>query len=1083
MALTKIGIDAIEGAIGTAQLEDNAVTTGKIAAGAVGTTDLADTSVTVDKVANTAVTTDKLANTAVTVAKLADTLDLSSKTVTLAPTTTGLGMSITSLAYPGDDTAVDTSSPGTVTIIGTGFEAGTLVYVDSVSNANSASSVVISGTTQITFTPPAKAAATYNVWLVGPTGKIAILANGIQYSGTPSWSGQSTSLESTTEVNIQLAASGDTPLVYSLVSGTLPTGVTLSSTGLISGTATGLESDTTFTNIVVKAQDPQNQDASITLSLSITVQHQISRSLRFNSADSAYLNRTFSSVGNRKRWTLSCWFKKTYITDGYWDWLFGTSVNSGLNINYDPVFAFSQLSFYDDNGAVNVRYAGSLRDTSAWYHIVLSFDSANLTSSERANAYINGVKLAKDGIDTVPLDYESSFNNNISHAIGRWNREGGSGRYLNGYLAEINFIDGQALTPASFGEINSTTGVWVPISYAGAYGTNGFYLNFSDNSDVTASTLGKDYSGNNNNWTPSGFSVTSDSDSVVDSPTAYGVDTGVGGEVRGNYCTWNPLDNGMERDTPGPLTFSNGNLVAYTTEGLDAVRGTIWIPTNLGGKYYFEITSNGDIFGFGLATEFDTKSNGAGGQPAGAGTALAPNIRVNGDLRYNNVVTGGWAPTFASGDTLGVAVDCDTGSVYFSKNGAWLNGAGGTTTFANAANASASGLEDYVSVYAGFNDSTGATLNAGQRPFAYPAPTGYKCLTVQNLPEPAIVNPGEYFNAVTYTGNESTQTIEVGFNPDIVLVKRRDGSSHSVIQDSVRGYVASTKLSTAAANAENDGGSNVTDPVWGYISGTTSTGFIANVGTSGDQVNNGSTPYVAYAWDAGTSTVTNNAGSIESQVRANTTAGVSVVTYTTQSSGAATVGHGLGVAPSLILVKPRNTTFQWDVYHSGIGKDAYLVLNSDAGQATGATTVWNSVAPTSTVFSLGTAWASAAPGALTVAYCFAEVDGFSKFGSYTGNGATDGPFIYTGFRPEVFMVKRTDSTGDWWVYDSARNPFNITNYGWRMNSSLAEVSDVKTYIVSNGLKYYADTGAPNINGATYVYMAFAQSPFKYAVAR
>ena len=268
---------------------------------------------------------------------------------------------------------------------------------------------------------------------------------------------------------------------------------------------------------------------------------QISRSLRFNSADSAYLSRTLTAPTNNLIWTWSVWLK---VNGG--SYLFTTTATDGAG-GY-IYFTGGILVYWDDRQGGNATVLATsarYRDQSAWYHIIVVTDRTQATASNRAKIYVNGSQVTEFGTADYPNQNQpSQFNSAIPHYI-----TAPSG-FFSGYMTEINFIDGQALTPSSFGETNATTGVWSPIAYAGSYGTNGFYLNFSDNSGVTSTTLGKDDSGNGNNWTPSGspgFSVTAGAgnDSLVDSPTQYGTDTGAGGEVRGNYCTWNPLDKAM----------------------------------------------------------------------------------------------------------------------------------------------------------------------------------------------------------------------------------------------------------------------------------------------------------------------------------------------------------------------------------------------------------------------------------------------------------------------------------------------------------------------------------------------------------
>jgi hypothetical protein len=247
--------------------------------------------------------------------------------------------------------------------------------------------------------------------------------------------------------------------------------------------------------------------------------------------------------------------------------------------------------------------------------------------------------------------------------------------------------------------------------------------------------------------------------------------------------------------------------------------------------------------------------------------------------------------------------------------------------------------------------------------------------------------------------------------------------------------------------------------------------------------NENASTFVAWAWDAGSSTVTNTSGSISSQVRASATNGCSVVTYTGTGSNA-TVGHGLGVAPSLIIGKARSFTQVWVAGHTSIGWGNYLLLNA-TDASTSSANVWNNTAPTSTVFSLGTGTGLNTSSATYVAYCFAPVAGFSAFGSYTGNGSTtDNTFVFTGMRPRFVLLKRSDSTGNWVIWDAVRNSYNVANSIILPNTSAAEYSpDAKIDILSNGFKVRDNSSDSGTNAATYIYAAFAESPFKYSRAR
>ncbi|NDG32989.1 hypothetical protein EB118_23340 [bacterium] len=251
-----------------------------------------------------------------------------------------------------------------------------------------------------------------------------------------------------------------------------------------------------------------------------------------------------------------------------------------------------------------------------------------------------------------------------------------------------------------------------------------------------------------------------------------------------------------------------------------------------------------------------------------------------------------------------------------------------------------------------------------------------------------------------------------------------------------------------------------------------------------DYTNSGSATYVGWQWKGGgTPAVTNNNGSITSTVSANTTAGFSIVTYTGTGANA-TVGHGLGVAPQMIIVKNRSSVVSWPVYHANLTSAAYAIYLNKTDAQGSFPTLWNSTAPTSTVFSLGTGGSESNGTGNFVAYCFSAVSGYSAFGSYTGNGSTDGPFVFVNFRPRFLMLKRTDAADNWYLYDTARDTFNVVDRHIHPNLSNAEGTGLAFLdILSNGFKLRQSYTALNASGGTYIYAAFAENPFKVALAR
>jgi len=325
-----------------------------------------------------------------------------------------------------------------------------------------------------------------------------------------------------------------------------------------------------------------------------------------------------------------------------------------------------------------------------------------------------------------------------------------------------------------------------------------------------------------------------------------------------------------------------------------------------------------------------------------------------------------------------------------------------------------------------------------------------------------IDNPGLFFETVLYTGNGSTQSITgVGFQPDWVWLKKRNASDSHYLQDAVRGATKAIKSNSTDAEATD------TDSVTSF----NSDGF--SLGNSGGYNSNTNT-FVAWNWLAGNSSGSSNGdGSITSTVSANTTAGFSIVSYTGTGSNA-TIGHGLGVAPSVIIVKPRNSSSEgFAMYHKGIASDAEtdFIRWDETNAAADNANYWNDTAPTSTVFSIGTD--SATNGTTNnIAYCFAEVKGYSKFGSYTGNGGNQ--FIYTGFKPAFVIEKRSSNTSEWDVYDNKRNTFNSVTKVLKPNATDVEATYTGLNFLSNG---FEALGSLNDSGQTLIYLAFAESPF------
>ena len=350
-----------------------------------------------------------------------------------------------------------------------------------------------------------------------------------------------------------------------------------------------------------------------------------------------------------------------------------------------------------------------------------------------------------------------------------------------------------------------------------------------------------------------------------------------------------------------------------------------------------------------------------------------------------------------------------------------------------------------------------------------------------------INKPSQYFNTITYTGaGGATQSVTgTGFSPDLIWIKNRTDAYSHVLQDICRGFGATKNLSSNSTNAE--GASGATGDNYGHVLTSDSNGFTVtytiNASNDGGTIRKGTyysgDNYVSWCWDANGTGVSNTAGSITSTVSANTTSGFSIVQGQMNASGSWTVGHGLGVTPSMIICRGQNVTSVWATYHKSLGAGNYLTLNT-TNASTSDANVWNNTLPTSSVYSMNATFWSAGAGQNFIAYCFAEVKGFSKFGSWTGDGATstDGLFVYLGFKPKFFMWKRTDTSGfNWYMFDTARDTYNLSTKYILANSSNAEASGINIDFVSNGVKFRDYGSIINASGGTYIYMAFAENPF------
>ena len=788
----------------------------------------------------------------------------------------------------------------------------------------------------------------------------------------------------------------------------------------------------------------------------------IDQSLRYDYSDSPYLTRTGDS-GNRRTFTFSAWFKRSSFNQT--NSIFGAVLNGSnfFMIRFrdidDPDGGKLQIGNYSGSFDLDLRTSQVFRDLTNWYHIVVAVDTTQSTASDRVKLYVNGSQVTSFSTATYPSqNFETRVSNGHSEQVGA---EATSYSYIDGYLAEVNFIDGTALTPSSFGETKN--GVWIPKAISGlTYGTNGFRLTFAD-----SSSLGDDTSGNGNDFTSSGLAST---DVVLDRP-------------ENNFCTLNPLNTNYNR---GQVTISRNNLrfVSSSTN-----RGFTTGTMKVHGKVYFEVLSRDGNNGF---AGIQNITNNAGGYTAGQSFDM-----YNGTPRIDGSAQSGTG-TFSDGDIMGVAVDVDAKSIQFFRNN--VSKFSGNYTideeyfpflYDSSGGRSSDNIANFGQDSSFTGEKTSGSNNAqddnGQGDFYYAPPSGFLAICSANLPDVTIgpdsdSQADDHFNSLLWTGTGSSADAKtgVGFQPDWLWAKDRNYANNHILIDSSRGVTKYLQSSQTSAELTD---SNI-------LQSFDSDGF-TTVGQGINFLN--VSDYVAWLWKAnGGTTTTNDAsstgvGTIDSVIQANTTAGFSIVTYT----GTGSVGsyaHGLGTKPELIITKERNNAENW-LFYTHADDQAYLYLNLNNARSTGNNQQRfgndsSVVQPTSTIVSIGTAEDINTSSSTYVAYLFAEIEGYSKFGSYTGNGNADGTFVFTGFRPAWVLIKQTNSTGSWLIHDNKRSPFNVIDEDLFSNLASAESDNgVDKDFLSNGFKHRASHSAVNGSSSTYIYMAFAEQPFKFSNAR
>ena len=916
------------------------------------------------------------------------------------------------------------------------------------------------------------------------------------------------------------------------------------------------------------------------------------QSLRFEDGASAYLYRTPSSGGNRRTFTFSAWIKRGNFDENNVGGGNDTNIfSAGTSSVFDALRFVSQsftsikniLHIYTFDGSADYSEEANrgFRDVSSWYHIVFAVDTTQSTAGNRIKFYVNGElqTSVSQYYAQVPQNYQFSYNHTEPQWIGR--NINSTGRYFDGYMAEVNFVDGTQYDASYFGETKN--GVWIAKEASVTYGTNGFRLEFKQTGTGTASasTIGADTSGNNNHFTSSGI-VASDCN-FPDCP-------------ENNWCTLNRLEfqenNSGAFTAYGNLKWSNVNANINSTFGFG----------NRGGKYYWEYlyvssTDSNQYQGVTLPKDGISLTNSFA-----TGIAL---YFEDGTTRVDGVSGTGFAGKINGDNIIQFKLDLDNGTLEFGKNNTYISaltlptskggwraggiqaaGSGGTRVFV------ANYGQD--SSFAGNKTAQGNTDSNGFGDFYYAPPSGFLAVCSANLPKDNISaesssQADDYFNQVLYSGNGGTQSITgVGFQPDWLWIKSRSTTDYHGLFDSSRGSTkrlftntsdAESTQSAGVTSFDSDGfslGSNLGQNrssasfvAWNWKSGGTTptkTYKVVVVSDSGnkyrfrnsadsatfaqsavtldlqeggtytfdwsdssaqghpirfsltsDGTHGGGSEYttgVVKDDSAYTTTITvasgvatlyyycQNHSGMGGQINTNTTfgstnfdgatlsivqvnniSGFSIVLFTGTGSNT-TVGHGLSTKPEWFLIKSRDSSSDFTVYHQDIGATKRTQISaSEASSAS--TTRFNNTEPTDSVFTVSTSVAVNQSSDNYVVFCFSEIEGFSRFGSYTGNGNNDGTFVYTGFRPAWVLIKNSERSADWRLHDSLRQDINDDggHILFPNGTSSENTAEYDIDFLSNGFKLRSSDVYENANNEKHIYMAFAEETFKFANAR
>lgn len=776
---------------------------------------------------------------------------------------------------------------------------------------------------------------------------------------------------------------------------------------------------------------------------------KITRSLRFNPADTTYLSRTLAA-GTQTKFTFSAWVKRTGVSAS------AHVISSGDGDGTDEAMirflATDELEFANITASsftAQVKTVAKFKDTTAWMHIVVAIDTTDATGSNRVKMWVNGASQSLTFTTTPAQNSLMEMNCAKIHQIGRLYYSPG-GSYFDGLMAEISFVDGTALTAASFGKTDTTTGVWVPKRYGGSYGSNGFSLSFTDNSAATSGTIGKDRVGSND-FTPVGVSVAlgSGNDSLTDSPSVYAD----GKNGRGNYCVMSALAKHAS------VVVDDGGLRTQAATTWQGIFGTIGVTS---GKWYWEVIQDS-----GNANHFIGISNAASDVASFSPTSSRGWYGNAAQLYADNAVTAtcvGGAET--SGQVIQFALDLDNARLFVGRDNTWYSSSGAATGDpSGGTNASFSSIPTSLPWFPYAAHSSAATgirrWNFGQQShdatniFKYAPPTGFKALCTANMPTPTVIRPSTRFEVASHTGSGSSQSIITAgaFQVDAAIIKSSSAAEDWVLVDRNRSSNLPLNFNSTAAEGA-------------AITGVTLNSNGITVPANTAKVSTTSAAYVDYLFSEGV------------------TPGFDLAHYTGDNTANKLFSHSLGVIPHFAIVKSRSTS-DWFVYHRSLSSAAHFLRINDNGSAeTSTNSPWGTGSWTATQFMVtNNATFNANAAANYAALLWTEIIGFSRFGGYTGSGSSDGPFVWCGFRPKLVIIRGRSTGTSWRFYDSQRDPANENLITLLSHSSAAQTTEAAGIdLLASGFKVRWSDLVINGSGSSYIFAAFAEVPFKSALA-